>query len=163
MGIRNALVIHGHVEESRGTERLARRLDLLQMAAKGFFPLIEAENSLEARRPRKFAGHMTYQRVIQAMTNCALECLMQNSATPNAIELLQFGFDLCHLPRGPLLDNRRIETAELRHVEERPRALWHSERSLERQLISKLGPQLRQPSAERHLSRSLVERRPLEQ
>ena len=51
MSVRHPLVIHRHVEEAGGAERLAGRLDLLQVAAKRFLPLIDAENRLERRRP----------------------------------------------------------------------------------------------------------------
>ena len=50
MGVGDALVIHRHVEEAGGAERLAGGLDLLQVPAKGFLPLVEAEDRLERRR-----------------------------------------------------------------------------------------------------------------
>ena len=53
VSVRHALVIHRHVEEAGGAERLAGRLDLLQVAAKRFLPLVDAENRLERRRRRK--------------------------------------------------------------------------------------------------------------
>ena len=53
----DALVIHRDVEKSRRAERLARRLDFLQMAAERFLALVEAEDRLERRGlGRRFAA-----------------------------------------------------------------------------------------------------------
>ena len=49
----HALVIHRDVEESGRAERLAGRLDFLEMAAERFLPLVEAEHRLKRRRPGK--------------------------------------------------------------------------------------------------------------
>ena len=57
------------------------------------------------------------------MTNRSLERLVQDPALTHAVELAQFGLELRHVPSGPLLHNRRIKAAELRHMKERPRAL----------------------------------------
>ena len=62
---------------------------------------------------------------VQTMTNRSLERLVQDSAATDAVELLQFGLELRHVPGGPLFHNRYVEAAELRHLEERPRALEH--------------------------------------
>jgi hypothetical protein len=47
MSIRDALVVDRHVEEPGCAECFAGWLDLLEMSAKGLFPLVEAENRLE--------------------------------------------------------------------------------------------------------------------
>ena len=59
VSVGHALVIHRHVEESRRAERLAGRLDFLQMAAERFLPLVEAEDRLERRRPGKRSRRVT--------------------------------------------------------------------------------------------------------
>ena len=51
MGVRHPLVIHRHVEETGGAERFALGLDLLEVPAERFLPLIQAEDRLERRRP----------------------------------------------------------------------------------------------------------------
>src|SRR5438105_12972284 len=53
MSVRDPLVVHRDVEEAGGAERLAGRLDFLQMAAKRFLPLVEAENRLARRLSRR--------------------------------------------------------------------------------------------------------------
>ena len=49
MSVRDALVVHRHIEEAGGAERLARRFDLLQMATKGLLAFVDAEDCLEGR------------------------------------------------------------------------------------------------------------------
>src|SRR5947207_6299845 len=76
MRVRRALVIDRDVEESCGTEGFARRLDLLQMAAKRLFPLIEAEHGLKYRRCSTHRRRVLRERVIQAMPDGSLERLV---------------------------------------------------------------------------------------
>jgi hypothetical protein len=47
MSISDALVVNRHIEEAGGAERFTGWLNLLEMSAKGLFPLVEAENRLE--------------------------------------------------------------------------------------------------------------------
>ena len=163
MSVGHALVIHRHVEEPGGAERLAVRLDLLQVPAERFLPLVDAENRLERRRPGRPLRCVVHERVVQAMTNRSLERLMQDATPAHTVELSQLGFELRHVPRRPLLDDRRIEAAELCDVKERPRAFDGRRRRCDREPIPKPVAELRQWPTEGELSRRLVERGPFEQ
>ena len=71
---------------------------------------------------------MVHERVVQAITDRPLECLVQDAAAAHAVEPAQLGFELAHVPWRPLLHDRRIEAAELCDVEERPRPLYRRRR-----------------------------------
>src|SRR5262249_25597271 len=121
------------------------------------------EDRLEQRRPGQLLRRVLRERVVQAMSNRAFECLVQDAAAANVTEPLQLGFDLRHLSPSPLFDDRRIEAAELRHMKERPRAVdtrWSRWTSAP---LSKPPAQLGQRTMEAQLACRLVERRPLEQ
>ncbi len=86
-----ALVIHRHVEESRGATGLAGRLDFLQMAAERLLALVEAEDRLKCRRPGGRLRRMMRQRPVQAMANRSLECLVQGSRAPYSNIVIHYG------------------------------------------------------------------------
>ena len=65
---------------------------------------------------------MVHERVVQPMADRPLECLVEDAAAAQAVDLLQLGFELAHVSWRPLLHERRIEAAELCNVEEWPRA-----------------------------------------
>src|SRR5260370_32614849 len=97
------------------------------------------------------------------MTNRSFERLVQDPAATDAVEYLEFGLELRHVPGDPLFHDRCVETAKLRNVEERPRALECGWSGRVRQPVLQQGPQLRQRAAESELSRRFGERRSLEQ
>src|SRR5262245_8477633 len=80
VGVGDRFVIHRHVEESSGTKRFARRLDLFQMPAKRFFALVDAEDRLEHRWFWRYVRRVLRHSVVQALSNRSLEGLMKNSA-----------------------------------------------------------------------------------
>ena len=125
VGVGCALMIHRHIEEARSAQGFARRVDFFQVAAEGFFTLVEAEHRLKCRWCIRVAGRMLDKGVVHAMTNRPFESLVQNPAPAHAVEFLQFGFEIRDVRSGPLLHNRRIETAKLCHMKERPGALDH--------------------------------------
>ena len=106
---------------------------------------------------------MLHERVIEAMTNRPFEGLVQDAAAAHVIELAQFGLELHDVPGGPLLHDRRIETAKLRHVKQRPRALERRRRQGGATLMPQVGAQIREGAVERELSRRRIERRAFEQ
>ena len=73
--------------------------------------------------PGSCCGAWLHERVVQAMTNRSLERLVQDPAPTHAVELAAVRTRAPPRPGGPLLHNRRIEAAELRHMKQRPRAL----------------------------------------
>ena len=79
------------------------------------------------------------------------------------VEPLQFGLEPADMPWCPLLDDRRIEAAELCDVEERPCPFDRRRARSRRDLIAQPFPQCRQRAAERVLSRRFVECGPFEQ
>src|SRR5439155_18988451 len=120
MSVSHALVIDRHIEEARGARRLAGGVYFLEMAAKRLIPFIEAENCLECRRSRRRLRGVVHECFVQAMTDRALKCLVQDAAPPHTVKPLQLGFELVHVQWSPLLHDRWIEAAELCDVEERP-------------------------------------------
>src|SRR5207249_6751402 len=111
--------------------------------------LVEAEQRLKYRGVRQSSGRVLNQGIVQAMANRPFERLLQDAAAANAVELLQLGFDAGHLSRRPLLDDRRVEAAQLRHVKERPRALdrrWSRGRG---EPLAQPGAHLRERAGER--------------
>jgi hypothetical protein len=159
MSVRNALVIYRDIEEAGRAERLAGRFDLLQMSAKGLFPLVEAEDCLEGRRSRSRSRHVIHERVVETMANTSFERLVEDSASAHGVDVLQLEFDIADLLRRPLLDNRRVEAAKLGDVKEWPRTLDGCWPLSNRKLIPKPGAKVRQRSVERELLGCLVERR----
>ena len=133
VGVGCALVIHRHIEETRTTQGFARGLDLFQVAAEGFFTLVEAEHGLERWWCLKVVRCMMDKGVIDAMTDRSFEGLVQDSSLANAVEFAQLGFQIRYVRSGPLLHNYRIETAKLCHMKERPRALHHGRTRRNRQ------------------------------
>src|SRR5262249_26129253 len=123
VGIRDAQVVHGHIKESCGAECFARRFDFFQMTPERLLAFVKAEDCLEYWRTRNLLRRVKDQSVVYAMTNCSLESLMQNSSLSQAVDFLQFGFERRNVPSRPLLYNRRINAAKLRHMKKRPRAL----------------------------------------
>src|SRR5688572_31741314 len=105
---------------------------------------------------------MLHERVIEAMADRPFEGLVQDAAAAQVIELAQFGLELHDVPGGPLLYDRRIETAELCHVKERPRALERRRRQGGAKLMPQVGAQIRKRAGERELSRRRIERRAFE-
>ena len=89
MRIGGALVIHRHVEEARGAEGFARRLDFLEMTPERFLALVETEDGLERRRPGARLRRVADERIIQTMTNRALECLMQDPPPRDLVQLIE--------------------------------------------------------------------------
>ena len=79
----------------------------------------------KASRRRRFAilWHMPHQCVVPAIPDGALECLMKDPAAPGRVDLVQLELERGDVPRRPPRDDRRVEAAELRDVEERPGAL----------------------------------------
>ena len=73
---------------------------------------------------------------------------MQDATSAHAVELSQLRFELHHVPPRPLLDDRRIEAAELCDVKERPRAFDGRRGRCDRELIPKPVAELRQWPAE---------------
>src|SRR5678816_621252 len=116
MRISNALVIHRHVKETCGAERLACGIDLFQMPTKRFFALVEAEDGLECGCLGRCMRCVLCQRVIQSVSNRPLERLVKNSAPAHGVQLLQFAFELRDMGWRPLLHNRGVKAAELRHM-----------------------------------------------
>ena len=103
-----------------------------------------------------------HQRVVQAVADGSLERLVEDSPPTQGVELLQFGLERRDLLRRPLRDNRRVEAAELRDMEERPCPL--------ERVVGVCGgadPEASRGAPtralERELPRRVVERRPLEQ
>jgi hypothetical protein len=123
VGIGCAFVIHRDIKETSSAQRFARRLDFFQVAAEGFFTLVETEHCLKWRWDIGFVRHMIDKGVVYAMANCPFEGLMQNPAPAHAVEFPQLGFKIRYVGSGPPPDNRRIETAKLGYMKERPRAL----------------------------------------
>jgi hypothetical protein len=142
MGIRDTLVIHGHIEKTRSAKGYARRLDLFQVAAEGLFSLIEAEHRLERWWSRNALRRMLDERIVHAMTNRSFEGLVQNPPLTYAVEFLQFGFEFRHVRGGPLLHNRDVKPAKLCHVKQRPCALKQSRNRRAWQVDAQRGPQL---------------------
>ena len=105
-----SLVIHRDVEESGGAERLARRFDLFQMAAKRFLPLVDAEDRLECRRCGKVPRRVASQRVVEAISNRPLEGLMEDPAL-GCLKLAQLRFERGHVCGRPTIDDGRVEAA----------------------------------------------------
>ena len=105
MRVGRALVIHRDVEEAGSAQRLAVRLDFLQMAPERFLPLVETEDGLKRRRPRHLSRRMTQERVVHAMTNRAFESLVEDPALAHAVELLQLRLELLNVAGAPLLNN----------------------------------------------------------
>src|SRR5262245_33708971 len=114
------------------------------MAPERFLPLVEAEDRLERRPSGKRVRRVMAERVIQTMTNRPLERLMQDPAPMDAVELLQFAFELCDVPWSPLLHNRRIEAAQLRDIEQRPRPFERGRRRRAPESIPQPRAQVRQ-------------------
>ena len=52
MRVGHRLVIHRHIEEAGSAQRLAGGFNLLEMAAKRFLTLVDAENRLKRGRRR---------------------------------------------------------------------------------------------------------------
>ena len=133
MRVGHPLVIHRHVEEAGGAQRLAGRLDLLQVAAKRFLPLVDAENRLKRgrRRWRRWWWCTSASQAIRIARSNAW-CRMRRQRTPSS---RRSSDSSSHTPWRPLLHDRRIEAAELCDVEERPRALDRRRRQCNRALI----------------------------
>src|SRR5262249_7977353 len=127
------LVIHRYIEETRSAQGFARRLDLFQVAAEGFFTLVEAEHRLERWWCLKVVRCVMDKGVIDGMTDRSFESLVQNSPPANAVEFSQLRFQIGYVRSGPLLHNYGIETAKLCHMKERPRSLDHGRTQRSRQ------------------------------
>ena len=97
------------------------------------------------------------------MANRSFEGMVQDPAATDAVELVQFGLELRHMSSGPLLDDRGIETAELRHMKERPGPLHVVGAAGCGRRFRREDAQLRQRAVEARLSRGVLERRPFEQ
>jgi hypothetical protein len=106
---------------------------------------------------------MPHECVVQAMTNRAFERLVKNPTLAQAVELLQLGLELFDVPGAPLLDNRRIETAQLRDMKQRPGPLDHGWSSWAWQPVPQRESQFRQWAREGDLSCRIVERCTLQQ
>jgi hypothetical protein len=137
MRIGNALVIHRHVKETGGTERLAGGIDLFQMPTKRFFALVEAEDGLECRCLGRCMRRVLRHCVIESVSNRSLERLVKNSAPAHGVQVLQFALELCDMGWRPLLHNRGVKAAQLRHMKKRPGALDGRWRRRDRELFSK--------------------------
>src|SRR5215471_17531636 len=106
---------------------------------------------------------MLHQRVVKAIPNRPLERLVQNAAPAESVEHLELDLELTYVARRPLTDNRRVQAAELRHVEERPCALRVGRDRSSRRRRLKEGPKLRQTSFERQASRGPIHGRSFKQ
>src|SRR5262245_52620802 len=91
------------------------------MASDRFFAFVEAEDRLKNRRRRRLSRGVSDQRVVQTVPDGALVCAMQHATLTQTRELAQLRLDPADILRGPLLDNRCVETTELRDVKKRPR------------------------------------------
>ena len=160
MRVGDPLVIHRNVEEPGGAERLAGGVDLLQMAPERFLPLVDTEHGLERRWPGTGSERVVDERIVEAVTDGALEGAMQDLAAMDAVELPQLRFERCDVVGGPLLDDRGIEAAQLRDMEQRPRALGRRRGGRATPCVLQPRPQLRQRTAERDLPRRVLDRRP---
>ena len=142
MRVGYALVVHRHVEEAGGTERLASWFDLLQVATKRLLALVEAEDCLESCGCVRRLWRVLRESVVQPMADGTLEGLVKNPASAHRVELLQFGFKRGYVPRRPLPDDRRVLAAELRHMEQQPRPFDDRCRACDRNLMLEPGTEL---------------------
>jgi len=142
MRVGGALVIHRDAEETGGTERLASWFDLLQVATKRLLAFVDAEDCLESCGCVRRLWCVLRESVVQAMADGTLERLVKNPASAYRVELLQFGFERRYVSRCPLLHDRRVQAAELRHMEERPRSIDGRCRPFNTNLILEPGTEL---------------------
>src|SRR5437763_707376 len=70
-------------------------------------------------RDTSVTGVQTCALPIFRHSNRPLECLMENPPPPDAVQGLQFGLEIRNIVLCPLLDDRRVEAAELRDMKQR--------------------------------------------
>src|SRR4029453_4345121 len=103
------------------------------------------------------------QRIVESVSNRALERLVENSAPAHGVQLMEFALELRDMGWRPLLRNRGVKAAELGHMKERPGALDGRWRLRYRQLFSKALAEVRRRSVEGNLTRRVLECRAFEQ
>jgi hypothetical protein len=98
-------VIHGDVEETRGTQGFAGRLDLLEVSTKRFLALVETEYRLKCRPVVVFAWLMGRECVVQPVPNCPLERLVKDAAPPDVVKMPHLRLDRSDVLPIPLFDD----------------------------------------------------------
>src|SRR4029453_16354143 len=102
-------------------------------------------------------------RVVESVSNRSLERLVKNPAPAHGVQLVEVALELRDMGWRPLLHNRGVKAAQLRHMKERPGTLDGCWRLRYRELFSKALAQLRRRSVEGNLTRRVLECRAFEQ
>ena len=121
--IADAAIVHRDTEEAGGAQRLARRLELLEMTAQRFLALVDAMHGLESNGRRGRRARVRAERVEEVPTRATLVREMQEPAARVLIESIVLAQQRGHAGARQRGDPLRPPVVDLRILEEHPRAL----------------------------------------